>query len=313
MTRVIDQTEAERLLARIDVHQAMRAMFASLAEGRAVQPAQQLVEFPGGGDFINYLGVLADEGVYGIKTSPYIPGPQGATVTAWTLLMSMRSGQPLLLCDAKSLTTARTAATTAVAVEELAPAHATRLAIIGSGPVARAHLHYVKNLRDWQEIRLYSPRLAAESATRQAELRALDPRLQLCTSQEEAVATADVIMLCTSSAGPVLDPLRLGRNVLVTSISTNAPRAHEVPPASLAGMDVYCDYRATTPGAAGEMVLASESGWNRQLIRGDLPELVSGLVAKPTYERPVFFRSIGLGLEDMALANALHRLLEQGQ
>lgn len=313
MTRVIDQTEAERLLARIDVHQAMRAMFASLAEGRAVQPTQQLVEFPGGGDFINYLGVLADEGVYGIKTSPYIPGPQGATVTAWTLLMSMRSGQPLLLCDAKSLTTARTAATTAVAVEELAPAHATRLAIIGSGPVARAHLHYVKNLRDWQEIRLYSPRLAAESATRQAELRALDPRLQLCTSQEEAVATANVILLCTSSAGPVLDPLRLGRNVLVTSISTNAPRAHEVPPASLAGMDVYCDYRATTPGAAGEMVLASESGWNRQLIRGDLPELVSGLVAKPTYERPVFFRSIGLGLEDMALANALHQLLEQGQ
>jgi len=61
------------------------------------------------------------------------------------------------------------------------------------------------------------------------------------------------------------------------------------------------------------MVLASESGWNRQLIRGDLPELVSGLVAKPTYERPVFFRSIGLGLEDMALANALHQLLEQGQ
>ena len=313
MTRVIDQTEAERLLARIDVHQAMRAMFASLAEGRAVQPAQQLVEFPGGGDFINYLGVLADEGVYGIKTSPYLPGPQGATVTAWTLLMSMRSGQPLLLCDAKSLTTARTAATTAVAVEELAPAHATRLAIIGSGPVARAHLHYVKNLRDWQEIRLYSPRLATESATRQAELRALDPRLQLCTSQEEAVVTADVILLCTSSAGPVLDPLRLGRNVLVTSISTNAPRAHEVPPASLVGMDVYCDYRATTPGAAGEMVLASESGWNRQLIRGDLPELVSGLVAKPTYERPVFFRSIGLGLEDMALANALHQLLEQGQ
>jgi L-arginine dehydrogenase len=313
MIRVIDQTEAERLLARIDVHQAMRAMFASLAEGRAVQPAQQLVEFPGGGDFINYLGVLADEGVYGIKTSPYIPGPQGATVTAWTLLMSMRSGQPLLLCDAKSLTTARTAATTAVAVEELAPAHATRLAIIGSGPVARAHLHYLKNLRDWQEIRLYSPRLATESATRQAELRALDPRLQLCTSQEEAVATADVILLCTSSAGPVLDPLRLGRNVLVTSISTNAPRAHEVPPASLVGMDVYCDYRATTPGAAGEMVLASESGWNRQLIRGDLPELVSGLVAKPTYERPVFFRSIGLGLEDMALANALHQLLEQGQ
>ncbi|WP_394559571.1 ornithine cyclodeaminase family protein [Aquipseudomonas alcaligenes] len=311
MTRVIDQNQAERLLARLDVHQAMRGMFASLAEGRAVQPAQQLVEFPGGGDFINYLGVLADAGVYGVKTSPYIPGPQGATVTAWTLLMSMSSGQPLLLCDAKSLTTARTAATTAVAVEELAPAGARHLAIIGSGPVALTHLHYAKNLRDWQSIRLYSPSLAAKGEAERAALLAEDARLQLCTSQEEAVREAEVILLCTSSAGPVLDPLSLGRNVLVTSISTNAPRAHEVPPSALASMDVYCDYRATTPGSAGEMRLAAEQGWSAEQIRGDLAELVSGRAGKPDYSRPVFFRSIGLGLEDMALAHALHQLLEQ--
>lgn len=311
--RVIHQADAERLLARLDVHQAMRDMFRSLGEGRAVQPAQQLVEFPGGGDFINYLGVLADAGVYGVKTSPYIPGPQGATVTAWTLLMSMHSGQPLLLCDAKSLTTARTAATTAVAVEELAPAGARHLAIIGSGPVALAHLHYVKSLRDWQSIRLYSPRLAGKSAAERDALLRLDPRLSLAASQEDAVADAEVILLCTSSAKPLLDPLALARSALVTSISTNAPRAHEVPPSSLAGMDVYCDYRATTPGAAGEMLLATESGWSRSQIRGDLAELVNGQASKPDYSRPVFFRSIGLGLEDMALANALHQLLEQDQ
>ncbi|MEO4049073.1 ornithine cyclodeaminase family protein [Pseudomonas sp. CAU 1711] len=313
MPRVIDHTEAERLLARLDVPQAMRTMFASLAEGRAVQPAQQLVELPGGGDFINYLGVLADEGVYGVKTSPYIPGPQGATVTAWTLLMSLRSGQPLLLCDAKSLTTARTAATTALAVEELAPAGARHLAIVGSGPVARAHLHYAKGLRDWQSIRLYSPSLAGKDAAERAALLAEDVRLQLCASLDEAVHEAEVILLCTSSAGPVLDPLSLGRNALVTSISTNAPRAHEVPPASLADMDVYCDYRATTPGSAGEMLLAAERGWDPTRLRGDLAELVSGRAPRPDYGRPVFFRSIGLGLEDMALANALHLLLERGQ
>jgi L-arginine dehydrogenase len=310
---VIHQAEAEHLLARIDVPAALRDMFRSLAAGQAVQPAQQLVEFPTGGDFINYLGVLAEAGVYGVKTSPYIPGPQGAVVTAWTLLMSMRSGQPLLLCDAHSLTTARTAAATALAVDELAPAGARHLAIIGSGAVARAHLHYVKGLREWQSIRLYSPSLASRSGAERAELQALDSRLQLCDSQAAAVAGAEVILLCTSSAGPVFDPLSLGRNVLVTSISTNAPRAHEVPPASLAGMDVYCDYRATTPGAAGEMLLAAETGWNRSSIRGDLPELLSGLAPKPDYERPVFFRSIGLGLEDMALANALYQLRDQGQ
>ncbi len=55
---IVQQAEAEQLLARIDVLQAMRQLFLDLAAGQALQPAQQLVEFPAGrGDFINYLGV----------------------------------------------------------------------------------------------------------------------------------------------------------------------------------------------------------------------------------------------------------------
>src|SRR5471030_1532735 len=146
---VITQPQACELLAQVDVAKILRKLFRDLAAGHAVQPAQQWVEFPqGAGYFINYLGVLAEDGVYGVKTSPYIVREQGALVTAWTLLMSMQTGQPLLLCDAGELTTARTAATTAVAVDALAPLDAKRLAIVGSGPVAQAHLHYARGLRN---------------------------------------------------------------------------------------------------------------------------------------------------------------------
>lgn len=138
---VMTQAQARELLGQVDVPQILRKLFHDLAAGQAVQPPQQLVEFPqGAGDFINYLGVLAEEQVYGVKTSPYIVREQGPLVTAWTLLMSMQTGQPLLLCDAAELTTARTAATTAVAVDALAPFQARRLAVIGSGAVARAHV-----------------------------------------------------------------------------------------------------------------------------------------------------------------------------
>ena len=184
-----------------------------------------------------HAGVLAEDGVYGVKTSPYIVREQGPLVTAWTLLMSMKTGQPLLLCDAGELTTARTAATTAVAVDALAPLNATRLAIIGSGKVAQAHLHYVRGLRDWQSISLYSPNLADDAETI-ALLKAIEPRVNIASSRETAVADADVIMLCTSSAGPVIDPAELSKPALITSISTNAPRAHEVPPHSLKDMQV---------------------------------------------------------------------------
>ncbi|WP_241198424.1 ornithine cyclodeaminase family protein [Pseudomonas granadensis] len=306
---VIDQAQARQLLAQIDVPQILRKLFRDLAAGSAVQPAQQLVEFPqGAGDFINYLGVLAEDGVYGVKTSPYIVREQGALVTAWTLLMSMKTGQPLLLCDAGELTTARTAATTAVAIDALAPVNATRLAIIGSGKVAQAHLHYVKPLRDWQSISVYSPSLLEDAET-QAALKAIAPGLKIAASRETALADADVIMLCTSSAGPVIDPAELSRPALVTSISTNAPRAHEVPPASLNDMQVFCDYRLTTPGSAGEMLIAAEQhGWSKDSMVGDLADLLSEKVQRPDYRRHVFFRSIGLGLEDIALANAIYHL-----
>ncbi|MBC3206270.1 ornithine cyclodeaminase family protein [Pseudomonas sp. SWRI111] len=306
---VIDQAQARDMLARIDVPQILRKLFRDLAAGNAVQPTQQLVEFPqGAGDFINYLGVLAGDGVYGVKTSPYIVREQGALVTAWTLLMSMKTGQPLLLCDAGELTTARTAATTAVAVDALAPLNARRLAIIGSGKVAQAHLHYVKSLRDWQSISLYSPSLLEDAET-QAVLKAIAPDLKIADSRETAIADADVIMLCTSSAGPVIDPAHLSKPALITSISTNAPRAHEIPPQRLNAMRVFCDYRLTTPGSAGEMLIAAElHGWHPDSIVGDLAELLSEKVPRPDYDRHVFFRSIGLGLEDIALANAVYHL-----
>ena len=306
---VINQAQARELLAQVDVPQILRKLFRDLATGQAVQPAQQLVEFPqGAGDFINYLGVLAQDGVYGVKTSPYIVREQGPLVTAWTLLMSMQTGQPLLLCDAGELTTARTAATTVVAVDALAPLNATRLAIIGSGKVAQAHLHYAKNLRDWQSISLYSPSLCEDAQT-VSLLKNIEPRLNIVDSREAAVQDADVIMLCTSSAGPVIDPSSLSKPALITSISTNAPRAHEVPPQSLNDMQVFCDYRLTTPGSAGEMLIASEQhGWDKNAIVGDLADLLSDKVQRPEYHRHVFFRSIGLGLEDIALANAIYRL-----
>ncbi len=307
---VINQLQAREHLAQVDVPQILRKLFSDLAAGQAVQPAQQLVEFPqGAGDFINYLGVLAQGGVYGVKTSPYIVREQGPLVTAWTLLMSMQTGQPLLLCDAGELTIARTAATTAIAVDALAPSNAQRLAIIGSGKVAQAHLHYVKNLRDWQSIHLYSPSLIGKSPEVLAELQRIDPRLTIVHNREAALQEADVIMLCTSSAAPVMDPASLNKPALITSISTNAPRAHEVPPQTLKDMQVFCDYRLTTPESAGEMLIATElHGWDKSLIVGDLPELISAKVKRPDYDRHVFFRSIGLGLEDIALANALYRL-----
>ncbi|GAB5343192.1 ornithine cyclodeaminase family protein [Pseudomonas edaphica] len=310
---IVQESDVKALLPKLDVLAAMRSLFISLATDNAVQPPQQLVEFPNGqGDFINYLGVMSQERVYGIKTSPYIKTEGKPQVTAWTMLMSMETGAPLLLADAGLLTTLRTAATTALAIDSLAPKGSKRLAVIGSGPIALAHIEFVKGLREWEKISIHSLEIPTFSDKQHEAIMAIDPRIALCELQSQAVSNADVVMLCTSSPQPVLQTEILGQPTLITSISTNAYRAHEIAPQELSKMDVYCDYRRTTPLAAGEMVIAVErQWWSTERLAGDLAELSNGTAPLPVYDRHVFFRSIGLGLEDVAIAFEVYKVLAQ--
>ncbi len=229
-----------------------------------------------------------------MKLSPYIVTADRPIITAWTTLMSASTGQPLALCDAGLLTVERTAGTTALAVAELAPKGARRLAIIGSGRIAEAHWRLVAGLRDWEAVRVWSPRLhqKASSGTGWASA---DPRLQIADSATDACGDAEVVMLCTSSGTPVIETKALRPGVLVTSISTNVAQAHEVEPGFLA--------HARSIATTGRPRRAPPARWYwrraRQLVcrqdHGRSGELVAGRCPRPSGNAPVFFRSIGLG------------------
>ncbi len=284
------------------VQAAVRAAFVQLASGRAVQPQQVVTDLPGGGDVIAYQAVLADSEVYAVKVSPYLPQSAGkAVVTAWTLLVSTSTGEPLALIDAGTLTVERTAATTAVAVDLLARAGASSLAVIGWGPVGRAHLRHARAVRDFTDVRVWSRSMTAGDVVGPDGPDGLRP----AASAEEAAAGADVVLLCTSAASPVVDVRQLAAGTLVTSVSTNAPMAHEIDPAALHELDVYADHAPAALAAAGEMrIAAAEHGFTADHLRGDLAGLLTGSSPAPTGEKPVFFRSVGLGIEDAAIALA---------
>lgn len=311
---VLNADDVAHLLPDVDVLQEMRQLFADLGKKQAVQPPQTLTLFPDDkGDFITYLGAQSGTGVFGAKLSPYLVTGGAPIFTAWTLLMSMTTGLPTLLCDSGALTCERTAATTALAVDLLARKTSTKLAIIGAGSVAQAHWRYVAALREWADVSVYAPSLATDDA-KQSAWRDLHGDVSFANSAEDAARGADVVMLCTSSGTPVLSADAIGTNTLVTSISTNVAQAYEVDPAFLTTAQVYCDYRATTPTTAGDMVLAArDHGWSAEALQGDLGELSVEACPRPADNRPVFFRSVGLGLEDTAVATAIYRAARANQ
>lgn len=313
---IMREKQVLEILPQIDVFSTVESMFGALGRGEAVQPKQVQTLFPNNrGDFINYSGVWESAGVYGLKTSPFIIQNEGYTVTAWTLLMSMQTGQPLLLVDSSRLTLERTAATTAVAVKYLARAEAKRLAVIGTGSQALAHIRYVRKLRSWDSINvwsLHSQELSQEM--RDEFIKTGQGCLHFAASKKEALENADVILLCTSAAEPVVERDDITGAPLITSISTNAPGAHEIAPTMLSSMDVYCDCATSTATVAGEMKKAIELGvWGADQVKGDLGALVNGTCEKPAYDKPIFFRSIGQGLEDIAVALAVYEKIKQGE
>lgn len=308
----LDRNIISDFLPEIDCLSVMRETFRAFGSGQAVQPPQTLTEFPEGkGDFITYFGALPDEGVFGVKLSPYLIRENGGKVTAATLLMDMVTGAPVCLCDSLALTTERTAATTALAVDLLARPDAADLTIIGSGDVALAHLRHALSLRNWKRIRMSSRAIMSRKEEVLAKIGAITPIVELIAETGEAVRGADVVMLCTSSGTPVLHNNQIEPAMLITSISTNIANAHEVQPQSLLNMTVYCDARATTPVIAGEMKLAAEYGWSSDSIAGDLGELICRRVLSTDPDKAVFFRSVGLGIEDIALAAAIYKRFVQ--
>ncbi|KLK89724.1 hypothetical protein AA309_29865 [Microvirga vignae] len=308
----LDAAAVENLAKRINAVAAMRELFQAHGQGRAVQPPQVLTLLPDDrGDFITYSGILAADGVFGVKVSPYVITPSGGRVTATTMLLSVETGQPLLFCDSLALTTERTAATTALAVDLLARPDAVNLTIVGSGSIALAHLRHALPLRAWTRIRIHSRNISAKKDALVARFGEIRPVPEIVDDCSLAVADADVVLLCTSSGTPVISTEHIKPGMLVTSISTNVARAHEIPPETLEGMNVYCDNRSTTPLIAGEMVLAAESGWSRDDIRGDLGDLACGKAQAPLPDRPSFFRSMGLGIEDVKMALEIYRLNSQ--
>ncbi len=307
--------DEEMVLKSIDKTQVKRVLlkaFEGLSNSSTVQPNQTLSVFPkGAGDCIFYPGVIHDLDLIGVKLSPYINALTEAgksPVTAYTLLMSATTGQPTLLCDSYALTTLRTAATTALALEYLTPPDAKTLCVIGTGNVAKEHLSYVIEQHDWQEIIVWSLSLSLDKAKAEDFAQICQRRgvtLTVAESAQMAVTKADVVMLCTSSGTPVIETQWLKDTAVVTSISTNVPKAHEISPAELNQFSVFCDYELTAPATAGEMIIAIEDGaWSKDKLKGDLKDLIVGKVERPTTGK-VFFRSTGLGLEDLAIASLL--------
>ncbi|WP_369190997.1 ornithine cyclodeaminase family protein [Streptomyces sp. R08] len=303
--RVTDLLDADAAIA------SQRAAFTALGDGTADLPGKIMhpSRFDDSVVFAYVSRLSADTGAVA-KFGSVNPANARAglpTIHAVISALDPVTGQLVAVMDGTAVTTLRTAAASAVAVDALAAPDATRLAVLGSGTQALAHVRAIARVRDLTSVHLWSPN--PERRTRAAETLAaeLPFPVEPSATAREAVTAASVVAACTLSTTPVVHGEWLTPGCTVVSVGSFEPTRSEVDPDVLRrSAAVVADDPETATEHAGPIVDALREGL---LTPDDLIPLGAVLTGRRAARtRPddiVYYNSVGLGIQDAAAAWAV--------
>jgi ornithine cyclodeaminase/alanine dehydrogenase len=259
-------------------------------------------------------GVAADGGLMGAKL--IAASMRGARASYLIPLYEQDSAALVALLDGHSITGFRTAATSALAVDCLAPAGTLNVAVIGSGFEAQAHLRALASVRRLADVRVYSPSPASR-ARFVVQLAELGLPIAPAESAPAALDGADVVLCAARSRdeSPTLHGAWLGPGTTVVSIGSTLPEQREVDPEVIRRAAlVVADMREEVAHDTGDMLAARRDGVDFDAKLVALAEVVSGQhPGRTAPEEIAVYKSVGAGLQDLAVAAmCLRRARERG-
>lgn len=235
-----------------------------------------------------------------VKTLNLSPGR--TPMILGTLVWNTAEGQ--LVADAVEVTALRTGAVSGVATDLLAPPSASRLALLGTGAQAADQVRAVAAVRPLRRVSVFG-RDRSRASVLADRLSAEFPSVAVRVARHaaEAVADAEVVCCATSSSTPLFSGDDLPERVHVNAIGSYLPSMRELPAELLGAAEcVVVDQVDAALTEAGEVIHAVDSGL---LGRAELVELGSALRRAPVVGGRTVFKSVGLAVQDWAVARLL--------
>jgi ornithine cyclodeaminase/alanine dehydrogenase-like protein (mu-crystallin family) len=309
MPLLLREEVVQALLPITDAIEALERAFRAQAEGRAVNLPRQRVRWPGGTLHVMAAGDPGS-GYVGLKAYTAVGGQTRFVV----LLFHAESGELLAIIEADRLGRLRTGAATGLATRYLARPNAQVVGMIGAGRQAAAQLMAVCAVRSIAEARVYSPTPERRAAFAHRMRETLGIPVQAVERPEAAVEGADILITITSAREPVLRGAWLRPGVHLNAAGSNALLRRELDEEAIARADlVVIDSRVQGQIEAGDFLEPLERGrlqWERVY---ELRDVVAGRVGRAHPEQITMFKSLGIALEDVAVAAvAYERARAQG-
>lgn len=229
------------------------------------------------------------------------------------LLHDATTGRLLALMDAEHLTALRTGAASGIATQQLARADARSLVIFGAGALAPLQAAAVCAVRPIERITIVS-----QSGERDAALCARlrrDLGVDAISTREiqPAVEQADVICTATTSVQPLFDGAWVRPGTHVNGVGSYTRTMRELDERLIRRARVFVDRFEAAEAEAGDIVLAAQDGAPRDLIAGELGDLLLGrLPGRQNDDEITLFKSVGLAMQDAVVAAQVYAAAAAG-
>jgi len=247
---------------------------------------------------------------FGAKLMGMAPAAATPRVEYVIVLFDRETSRIAAFVDASKVTAYRTAATSAAALERLAPPGTMRLAVLGSGLEASMHVRAFSRVRQPERIAVFSPTPQRRTAFADAASADLGVLAEAVDEPEAAVDGATVVLAAARSHGevPILYGDWLPETATVVSIGSTVPEQREIDASVVARCDrIVCDDVHEVVAETGDMREAERAGVRFADKTFSLHALMSGeLDSLPPARRPLF-KSVGSGLQDVVVGELVLR------
>lgn len=297
--QIFDEAAVRARLRMPELIEAMHRALVEFSARKVLQPVRTVFPFSGENSFFGampaYVPSLPALGAKLVTVCPANSAQGLDTHQATIVMLDPVTGVPLAFMDGRYITEVRTAAVSAVSARQLARSDPRVLGILGSGVQARSHVEALRLVRDFREIRAWSPN--ADRLRRFAE----ETEVRAMESAEAAVRGADVVVTATSSTVPVIRNEWVAQGTHVIAVGACVPSQRELDPAIVARARLVVDSRAAALQESGDVLMGIAEGlWTADhIIAAELGELP----VRMNDREVTVFKSLGLAVEDIFAAH----------
>jgi alanine dehydrogenase len=295
--RFINEEEVRTHLRMTDLIDAMERALIEFSAGRVIQPVRTVLKFGENsllGSMPSYVPALPALGAKLVTVCPSNTARGLDTHQAVIVMLNPETGMAEAILDGRYITEARTAAVSAVSARHLAKKDARILGILGSGVQARSHYEALRQVREFIEVRAWSPN---RERLRQF---ASDTGAQAMPNAEAVIRDADVVVAATASPTPVVQNEWVADGAHVIAVGACIPTQRELDPVLVQRARLIVDSRAAALKEAGDVVMGIAEGlWTESHIAAELGELPQ----RQNDREITVFKSVGLAVEDIFAAH----------